>query len=112
MRCSADVSTPTRPSGWASSKRARQVYEELARANPEERTSASTWPTPTWRSPGLHRDAGRPDLARQSFLRAIEGAERIVRETPHVSMFKGLLAQSLSGLAELLEPRRETMPGP
>ena len=83
-------------------QRARQVYEELAKAEPEE----IDYPL----QPGRHRpgdrpdprETGRPDLARESFLRALEGAERIAREAPHVILFKALLAQSLSGLAGLL----------
>jgi tetratricopeptide (TPR) repeat protein len=84
-------------------QRARQVHEELARAKPEETDFRYNLAQTDLAIARLRRETGRPDLARESFLRALEGAERIVREAPHVTLFKGLLAGSLSGLAELLD---------
>jgi eukaryotic-like serine/threonine-protein kinase len=84
-------------------KRARQIHEKLTRASPDDEDFQFNLAQTDLEIAGLHRDAGRPDLARQSLTRAIESAERIARANPHVSMFKGLLALSLTGLAELLE---------
>src|SRR5262249_37600127 len=84
-------------------QRARRVFEELVRAKPGETDYRYNLAASDVEIAQLRRETGRPDLARESFLRAIEGAERIVREAPHVIMFKAVLAQSLSGLAELLD---------
>jgi serine/threonine-protein kinase len=84
-------------------QRARQVHEELARAEPGLADFRFNLADTDLLIARLRRETGRPDLARESFLRAIEGAERIVREAPHVIPFKALLAGSMSGLAELLD---------
>jgi serine/threonine-protein kinase len=84
-------------------QRARQLHEELARAKPGEEDYRFNLADTDLAIARLRRETGRPDLARESFLRAIEGAERIVRESPHVTPFKALLSGSLSGLAELLD---------
>jgi serine/threonine-protein kinase len=88
-------------------QRARQIHEGLATAKPDEPdyrfNLADTDLAIAW----LRRETGRPDLARESFLRAFEGAERIAREHPHVTPFKALLSGSLSGLAEQLDQDRD-----
>jgi tetratricopeptide (TPR) repeat protein len=84
-------------------QQARQVDEDLARAAPGEADFRYNLADTDLEIAQLQRETGRPDLARESFLKAIAGAERIVREDPHVTPFKGLLAASLSGLAELLD---------
>jgi serine/threonine-protein kinase len=88
-------------------QRARQIHEGLSRAKPDEAdyrfNLADTDLAIAW----LRREMGRPDLARESFLRAIEGAERISLSRPHVTPFKALLSGSLSGLAELLDHERD-----
>jgi tetratricopeptide (TPR) repeat protein len=83
-------------------QQARQVYEELVRERPGENDYHFNVSATNLEIAQLWRETGRPDLARESFLKAIESAERLARQHPHVILVKALLAQSLSGLAELL----------
>ena len=84
-------------------QRAHQFYDGLSRAKPGVADYRFNLANTDLAIARLRATTGRPDLARESFLKAIEGAERIVRENPHVIPFKAMLSRSLSGMAELLD---------